>query len=126
MLFENGMGFHGVDFVGTVMPGMVTYPLNESFRLRLWWSLDRSLDHDYSVGLYTFLIRAGAGRLAMQSDTPVYGSQWQPGQMYTEERELTVASTMQTATYPSFMAVYDPTNSNHRLVARESNADGPT
>src|SRR5258708_5293696 len=124
ILFENGMRFHGLDFVGTLMPGMVTYHLNEPFRVRLWWSLDRPLDHDYSVGLYVFLIRAGAGQLAMQSDTPVYASQWQPGQLYTEERDLTVASTMQTATYPISMAVYDPTNSNHRLLTAGENADG--
>src|SRR5260221_11853110 len=80
ILFENGLRFHGLDFVGTVMPGMVTYHLNETFRVRLWWSLDRPLDHDYSIGLYVLLVRAGAGQSAMQSDTPVYANQLQPGQ----------------------------------------------
>src|SRR5258708_402505 len=123
ILFENGLRFHGLDFVGTVMPGMVTYHLNETFRVRFWWSLDKPLDHDYSVGLYVLLVRAGAGQLAMQYDTPVYANQLQPGQMYTEDRELTVASTMQTATYPITMAVYDPTNNNRRLTAPGENSE---
>jgi hypothetical protein len=69
-------------------------------------------------------VRAGAGQVAIQSDGPIYANQWQPGQIYTEERELTIANTMQTATYPIYLAVYDPANSTHRLAALGENSEG--
>src|SRR5689334_15035527 len=54
ILFENGMRFHGMDVMDGERPWSA--PLvrheGETIRLRLWWTVDRTPDLDYSINTY--------------------------------------------------------------------------
>lgn len=100
ILFENGMRFHGYEVVNNATPGLLVAHENETIRLRVWWSVDRQLDRDYSIVIQTLKIgaliaqtpdRAGSGQ------TPKETSQWQPGILYTEEMTLTLPQNLYTA-----------------------------
>jgi hypothetical protein len=103
ILFENGLRFHGIDLLDPSSHIALTGPLTthhdyESFRVRLWWSVDQPPTADYSVG--TYLI--SRGQVVDQADgapqtvsleyppniPPSQTSQWTPGRFYIEEREL--------------------------------------
>jgi hypothetical protein len=103
ILFNNGMRFHGIDMLDSSGHIALTGPLTthhdyESFRVRLWWSVDHPLTADYSVGTYLIW----RGQLINQVDgapqtvsleyppniPPSQTSQWITGRYYIEEREL--------------------------------------
>jgi hypothetical protein len=113
VLFENGMRFHGFDILDD--DGLVEYgyPLRhegETFRLRLWWSVDRVPELDYSVGLFVLRpdgsVLIDSNSAPQVSDQPNETSRWVPGTTYIEERELEVPPTVLTAHYPVYLAVY--------------------
>jgi hypothetical protein len=60
--------------------------------VRLWWSVDRPVTYDYSVGLYMyknetrFLSSDSAPQLIYPADAPRETSRWQTGRYYVEER----------------------------------------
>jgi len=114
ILFENGMRFHGIDILEGDIPwsAPVVRREGESIRVRLWWSADRPIDRDYSVGLY---ILRGENMVA-QLDAPpqltnppgsfVETSRWQVGQLYSEERTLTLPLPTARGTYGLNLAIY--------------------
>jgi hypothetical protein len=91
--FANGMRFHGADVMDGDVPwsGPVVRRRGETVRLRLWWSVDKAVDRDYSVG--TYILRDN-GLLAEVNDAPQVTdgpretSRWQTGRYYVEERVL--------------------------------------
>ncbi len=104
VLFDNGMRFHGVDFLDSsgqhyLTGPLVTYHTGDSVRMRIWWSVDRQITADYSIA--TSLTLPG-GEVMDQFDgppqvvsleyppqiPPLETSRWQPGQFYLEERTL--------------------------------------
>jgi hypothetical protein len=90
VLFENGMRFHGIEFVEQRGPTLARRP-GEPIRVRLWWSIDRAQTLDYSVGIQVI----GAAGMISQADSapqtidgPHETSRWITGRYYTDEREI--------------------------------------
>jgi hypothetical protein len=115
ILFENGMRFHGADVIENGLPwsGPLVRHEGETVRLRLWWSVDRPVDLDYSVGVYT--LRSGetpvassdsAPQLTYPSGTPRETSRWTPGNFYVEEREIVLPFPTPRRSYSVSLAVY--------------------
>jgi hypothetical protein len=114
--FENGMRFHGADVMENQLPRFGPFVRHEGeiVRLRLWWSAERQIDRDYSVGIY--LLREGSGPILTQTDSapqvvypqdaPHATSQWQPNGFYIEERELTLPYPLRDDHYEINLAVY--------------------
>jgi hypothetical protein len=114
--FNNGMRFHGIDIMDGQRPwsAPVARREGESVRIRVWWSVDRPVDLDYSVGMY--LLWTTDGSMAAQVDGPpqlIYPqsappetSRWTPGDYYIEERELTLPLPAPKVTLILSMAVY--------------------
>jgi hypothetical protein len=91
VLFENGLRFHGGEWVG--QPGVWTAHENQPIQLRLWWTVDRPISADYSL---TVQALDSSGKLVAQSadrtgsaETPKETSRWQPGIFYSDEVILT-------------------------------------
>ncbi len=126
VLFENGMRFHGIDVIGE-SPRPLVRREGDSLRLRLWWSVDRPVEADYSIALHIYRRDA----LAAQSDSgpqlidpalPPQTTGWQPGQYYIEERELTLPAFMPSEEYPIYLTVYQWWD-GQRVQAPGVNAD---
>jgi hypothetical protein len=103
VLFENGLRFHGfqvLDGDNVILP---PYDIREfsQFKLRLWWSIDRPPDAEYSIS--AALIADRNDRLLAQEDGPphlIHFSpysydplptsmlQWTPGELYVAERTI--------------------------------------
>jgi hypothetical protein len=137
--FENGLRFHGAEFVGSNLPGMMVLHEGESFRIHLWWSVDRPTGQ-FSMPLFIFR----DGVTAVQADGPQktpdfdkygdvpqytdqwkmpYKDQWKPDRKYyVEEREMTIPNPFRTGTYPIYLAMYDPAT-NTRIGAPGVNGD---
>jgi hypothetical protein len=101
----------------------------ETITLRLWWSVDEPIGQDYSVGMY-FLDEEGT--VVTQVDgspqviDPIYPytntippetSQWQPGQFYIEERQITLPYPLVSGRYPIVLALYDWQTPDERIRA---------
>lgn len=122
-VYANGMRFHGAEIVG--MNGLHTFHEGETFTLRLWWTVDRPPEQDYSVGV--FVIDA-AGAVVIQQDSaprtnPPETSRWQPGTIYVEDRTFTLPFPLPRDTYRVMLALYwwqDQT----RITAPGISADG--
>jgi hypothetical protein len=141
VLYDNGMRFHGYEIVEHNQPllSSLVRREGEAVRLRLWWSADRPLDADYSVGLH--LYDAG-GALVVQSDSgpqlvhldptdssplATQTSQWRPDQFYVEQRTLTLPETIPwtqegTHAYSLGLVVYQSWD-NVRIGGPDLNAD---
>lgn len=126
ILFENGMRFHGMEVVGE-SPRPLVRREGDSVRLRLWWTVDRPVEADYSIALHIYRRDA----LAAQSDSgpqlidpslPGQTSAWQPGRYYIEERELTLPDFMPSEEYPIYLTVYQWWD-GQRINAPGVNAD---
>jgi hypothetical protein len=114
ILLENGMRFHGLEVMENDLPwsAPVARREAESVQVRLWWSAERPVDRDYSVGVY--ILRGG--ELVAQVDSlpqisnppgsPPETSRWQPGQLYSEVRTLDLPFPAARGTYGLYMAVY--------------------
>jgi hypothetical protein len=114
--YENGMRFHGIDVMEGERPW--TAPLvrheGETVYMRLWWSVDRTPILDYSVN--TFFLRNidsiymesnSAPQVVYPEGAPQETSQWQPGQLYIEERNLTLPFPTARGAIGIFMVVYE-------------------
>jgi hypothetical protein len=115
VLFENGMRFHGMDVMEGERPW--TLPLirheGETIHMRLWWSVDRTPDLDYSVGSYIMKLSNaliaefnGPPQLVYPEQAPQETSQWKPGQYYIEERDLLLPFPTARSIYRITMSVY--------------------
>ncbi len=106
--YPNHMVFHGLDALDQT--GAPVYHEDQPLHVRLWWSADAPPPLDYSVGLF---ILNDKGDVIAQSDSapqvidaPQATSQWQPGQLYTEERTLQLPYPLDKGQYHLKMAVY--------------------
>lgn len=97
--FENGLRFHGVDFIDPVDDTPWFGPLepmeNSTLRLRLWWSADRPIDADYSIATHigrgrTPVTQVDGPPQLIDPRQPPETSQWRTDRYYIEERDLTV------------------------------------
>jgi hypothetical protein len=141
ILFENGMRFHGADVVSLDGNDYETGPLvarreGEKIKLRLWWSVSRSMTEDYSVGTY---ILSEDQQVLTQIDgapqviDPIYPydqiipqqtSQWQPGQYYIEERELVLPYPADAGRFSIQLALYQWTTPEQRERAPAVDENG--
>ena len=128
VLYENGMRFHGAELLD--IHTFATFHEGDTVRARLWWSVDEPPTLDYSIGV--FLIGAdgivhiqddSAPVLIYPDDAPVETSRWEAGQLYVEERALTLPSSVGRGDYGLSMALYWFGDSL-RLTAPGVDADG--
>lgn len=112
--FENGMRLHGVEILPNhgraLEQGVIVRREGEPLHMRLWWSADRPLDRDYSVGLYALY----SGQVIAQDDGPpaprngpAQTSAWEPGALYVEERTLNLPDSLWMGAYDLALTVYD-------------------
>ncbi len=104
ILFDNGMRFEGIEVLDK--PGVMVYHEDEPIHVRLWWSADTPPPLDYSVGVFVI---DDSGSVIAQNDAPpgdLPTSQWQPGQLYVEERTLRLPYPLPRAHYRLVLAVY--------------------
>jgi len=92
-LFANGLRFHGMDIEGSATGRYWVAHENEPLKLKLWWSVDRAIEADYSI---TVQFLASDGSLFTQSadrtgsvDVPKETSHWEPGRFYIDTLTLT-------------------------------------
>lgn len=109
--FENGLRFHGAEVLGQTSPGMVAFRTKETVRLRLWWSIDRPIERDYSIGVYLNSWRNGDVLVQVDSpprvtDAPQETSRWVFDRYYVEERDLGIPATLYPGQFTITMAVY--------------------
>ncbi|MFO7321385.1 MAG: glycosyltransferase family 39 protein [Chloroflexota bacterium] len=105
--FENGLVFHGIDFPDH--DGPVVLHEGEALPVRLWWSAERPIDLDYSVGLY--LVSERAGTIAQHDGPPGVDaagatSQWETGRYYIDERVLELPHGLPQSTHELRLSVY--------------------
>jgi hypothetical protein len=111
--FENGLRLHGVDVLdadGRLLTPPYDIREQSHVHLRLWWSLDRPLDADYTVSARIYR-GSDPTRIFAQDDRipqavpyydnpyepnvrPIPLSAWEPGQLYTTERTLSIGPLM--------------------------------
>lgn len=113
ILYENGMRFHGFDVMEGDRPRLDFVPLHEgeTIRVRLWWSVDEAVPLDYSVSL---LLQRGdvlaqndnPPQVIYPEGAPVETSRWTPGQLYIEERTITLPYPITPGRVGLMMAVY--------------------
>lgn len=117
MLFDNGLRFHGLDVIdnatGTVWGEPIARREGEALRLRLWWSADRAIEGDYSVGVYlladdgTILAQVdSAPQVVLPEGAPPETSRWTDDTIYVEERVLTMPPVGSMGVYRLALAVY--------------------
>lgn len=97
--FANGMRFHGAtltDAQGRPLPQPPLYLESQTLTVQLWWSADRPIERDYSVGVHlrneTALLDQSDGSppLIFPDGAPSGTSYWEPGRLYIAQRQLTV------------------------------------
>ncbi|MEP7287008.1 MAG: glycosyltransferase family 39 protein [Chloroflexota bacterium] len=121
--FANGLRFHGAQRIAdrrsSLQPG-------DTLHVRLWWSIDRAIDLDYSEGTY---LVGSKGFLAQFdgppqiNDAPRETSRWITGRYYIEERELTLPNTLAPGDYPVDLAIYHYSDQK-RIAAPGETPDG--
>ena len=128
IVYENGMRFHGADLLD--IHTFPTFHEGETVRARLWWSVDEPPALDYSVGVYLLdadgRVHAqedSAPALIYPDDAPLETSRWQPGQIFIEERQITLPPSVGRGDYALKMALYW-FGDEIRLTAPGVDADG--
>lgn len=138
-LFDNGMRFHGAQFMidhEVTTPGVLPkLREGEKFHIRFWWSNDRVLKQDYSVG--TFFLKAhppNQGEVLFEKHGPplpshpsiasLETSQWQVGQWYYEDRELQVPYPFLRQMLDLRLAVYHWETPSKRYLAEGTDSFG--
>jgi hypothetical protein len=116
VLFDNGLRFLGMEVVGASSPELYIKREGESVQVRLWWSADRPVELDYSLGVA--VMDQSAQQLYAQDDGPVHAVLWnepaqvlqtsqlEPGELYIDERTLTLPNPMPPGVYRFFLVVY--------------------
>jgi hypothetical protein len=102
--FGNRVGFWGAEFVDGDSQAAV--------RARLWWGIDEAVSTDYSIGLQLLndggeLIAQADGPMNFQTGTPLNTSQFEPGRIYVEQREIPLPSGLAPGQYQVALVVYD-------------------
>lgn len=97
VLYPNGMRFHGAEIMDGDRPFNGTPVMREGqpFKVRIWWSVDKQVPLDYSVSLSLSRLVVesnwdSAPNIIFPEGAPNETSQWQPGQIYVEERDLQI------------------------------------
>jgi hypothetical protein len=126
ILFANGMRFHGAEVLDQ-NPGPLVRRVMDTIHLRLWWSVDRPPQLDYSISVSVLYdgqiaIQSDSGPQLVDSTLPKATSQWTPGQYYIEDRDLFVPRGFTTGAYPVYLAVYQWWDQT-RIVAPGANPD---
>jgi len=123
ILYPNGMRFHGAEIMDGDKPlnGIPVMREGQPFKVRLWWSVDRPVDLDYSVGLTLYRVVEerqwdSAPQIVYPAGAPAETSRWQPGQIYVEERELQIPYPYSRGGLALSMALYW-FGDNQRLLA---------
>jgi hypothetical protein len=138
ILFDNGMRFHGVDFLDDARR-LQNQPVevNEqtALHVRLWWSVDSPLAQDYSVSVQLI---SRDGLLIGQSDgapqalhlqpghpgeLPQSLTAWQPDTLYVEERWLDIPDLDNFYVSQLYVTVYD-WRDNTRFAAEGVDENG--
>lgn len=101
--FANGLRFHGVEVVqhDTILLSPYVLHKAEPLRVRLWWSVDHSLEADYSVAVHVYdqegaLVAQNDGAPQLVSLSPfdpavqVEMVGWVPGRLYVDERTIEI------------------------------------
>lgn len=119
MAFDNGLRFHGFDILDgdAIVHPLYDFTEYDTVRMRLWWSVDHTLEQDYSIS-----VRFQVGEsLVAQSDSapqlvrlnpadytplPTGTSQWEPGHYYIEERSIRVPDLRRTSAAAIMLTVY--------------------
>lgn len=142
ILFENGLRFHGYEVSNndTFQPdnAIINKAEGENLRLRLWWSIDETIEQDYSVGIQVWSERWGVFAQDDQSPHPIflqpnlydYGkppgtmSTWETDSYYVEERAifLPYETRLRRTQFTVFMTVYQWWDGT-RVAADETNED---
>lgn len=107
--YANGMRFHGMDVLDQT-PRPLVRREGDTMRLRLWWSVDRPVEVDYSVSVQ---VVRGESVIAQVDGAPVpidggssQTSAWEPGRFYIEERVLSLPEFAFADVYTLYLAVY--------------------
>ena len=108
---EQGFRFgDAIRFRGAQIPSGRVYRPEDVLTVRTWWSVDAPLDVDYSISVY---IAGSQGELVAQHDSGPLGrfsgdrtSAWQPGQVYLDERTITIPKGWGIGVYDVRVAVY--------------------
>jgi hypothetical protein len=119
------MRFQGTDLLDK--RGLPVFHEGDPLNVRLWWSVERPPTLDYSIGLF---ILNDAGQIIAQqdgppavTDAPTATSQWQPGQLYTEDHTFQLPYPLPRGDYRLAMAVYWY-GDGVRIEAPGADADG--
>lgn len=130
ILYPNGMRFHGAEIMNGDKPlsGVPVMREGQPFKVRLWWSVDRPVDLDYSVGLTLSRTEVegqwdSAPQIVYPVGAPVETSRWETGQIYVEERELQMPYPYTRGGLALSMILYW-FGDNQRLIAPGMSADG--
>lgn len=115
ILFENGMRFHGMEVMEGDQPwtGPLVRREGESVHLRLWWSVDRIPDLDYSINTYVYSNNAGLvaesngpPQVVYPARAPLETSRWQPDRYYIEERDLILPAPVGKSSVGIYLVIY--------------------
>lgn len=102
--FENGLRYHGLEVLddGVVQTGLIDLWEQDTVTLRLWWSVDEAVAREYSVAVkalnaanHEVFGLDGAPQLVQLDPTvtdplPSRMVDWLPGEIYVEERRMTL------------------------------------
>jgi hypothetical protein len=130
VLYPNGMRFHGAEIMDGDKPYNGTPVMREGqpFKVRIWWSVDKQVPLDYSVSLTLSRVQVegswdSAPNIVFPENAPHETSQWQPGQIYVEERDLQIPYPYSRGGLALNMIVYW-FGDNQRLIAPGVEPDG--
>ncbi len=124
--FANGMSFHGAEILNSGGLNMAWHE-GDTVYVRLFWSAERPVDLDYSVG--TYLLNNKDGSVQAQTDLPPQvldgpkeTSRWPVGRLFVEERTLSLPNPLETGERQIGLAVYHFTD-GLRIAAPGLNPD---
>ena len=118
VLFENGLRFHGAELSGVPTAQGLVFHEGESIHIRLWWSIDRPITADYSIGLYAMTpmgLAQDDGPPHVPDESP-QTSHWVTGRYYVEERDLRLPYPLDEGRFTVYLSVYQWWD-NHRITA---------
>jgi hypothetical protein len=124
------MRFHGAEIMEGDRPFNGTPVMREgqTFKVRIWWSVDKPVDLDYSVSLSLSRVVVesnwdSAPNIVFPQGAPHETSRWQPGQIYVEERDLQIPYPYSRGGLALNLVLYW-FGDNQRLIAPGVGADG--